>query len=141
MLKLMNCRCYLLLAIIFLAGCLNHQKAADNTKPASIYKLWEFKKIDSIKSLPANLGSVWIGKNLLDLTNKDTLRFTYQSNRNNHTAYAYKIRHDTIFVKNSASYRILKLTNSELDLAASFKNDTSQKGGHNAEFVMVYEAK
>jgi hypothetical protein len=136
-----NCKYHLLLAIFFLTSCLNHQKTRDNTKPASVYKVWEFKKIDSIKSLTVNLGSVWIGKNLLDLTDKDTLRFTYQSNRNNHTAYAYNIRHDTIFVQNNASYRILKLTNNELDLAVLFKNDTSQKGGGKAGFVMVYEAK
>jgi len=130
----MQRRFYMLLIIFpLLSGCLNNKKPADSTKAVFIHRIWEFKGIDTA-SMPNNSGSVWIGRNQLDLTNKDTLRFSYQSNKNGSTSYPYSIRHDTIFVQNKASYKILKLTANELDLGVAFKADKSL-------IVMIYKVK
>jgi len=129
----MRYRFYLLLVGMLIFSCSHGKKQSDNADSPSVYKVWEFKKIDTLKAQPNNLGSVWIGRNQLDLTNKDTLRFSYQSNKKNPTAYSYKIGHDTIFVQNKAAYKIVKLSPNELDLVALFNEQQA--------FVMVYEAK
>lgn len=134
-------RSYYSLIIIlsaFVLGCSGNKRT--NTGPidsASIHKLWKF---DTVKSVSNTIGSVWIGRNMLDLTNKDTLRFSYKSNKAMPTSYPYKISHDTIFVSNSPAYKILKLTNSELQLYAIF-NRGSSKTTDKDSIVMIYKAK
>jgi hypothetical protein len=125
-----------------LTGCVSKNKEKDkiDTAHASIHKIWVFKSIKSADSLSKNFGSIWIGKNVLDLTSNDTLRFNYKINKNPPTIYLYKIVHDTLFIGNKMAYKILKVTDSELDLVKSFKADSSGKDANNC-FVMVYEVR
>lgn len=132
----MHQKLYILFALLVIAGCANNKKSTGNSiDSASIYKLWKF---ETVRSVPNNIGSVWIGRNLLDLTNHDTLRFSYKSSKAKPTAYPYKISHDTIFVSNNPAYKILKLTNEELDLHAIFN---SKKPMGTDSIVMIYKAK
>ena len=134
-------RSYYILIIIlslFVLGCSNNKKAANSSiDSTSIYKLWKF---DTIKSASNNPGPVWIGRNLLNLTNHDTLRFSYKSNKAMPTSYPYKISHDTIFVNNRPAYKILKLTNIELHLYAIFNSGKSTSAKKDS-IVMIYKAK
>lgn len=134
-------RSYYILIIIlslFVLGCSGNKRTnTDSTDIASIHKLWKF---DTVKSVSNHIGSVWIGRNLLDLSNHDTLSFSYKSNKAMPTAYPYKISHDTIFVSNSPAYKILKLTNNELKLYAIFITDSSTPGKKDS-IVMTYKAK
>ena len=136
----MSYKYYIPLLLLALTGCVGKNKGKDkiDTAHASIHKVWVFKSIRSADSLSKNVGSVWIGKNVLDLTNNDTLRFSYKINKNPPTIYLYKIAHDSLFIGTRMAYKILKVTNSELDLVNSFKSDSSGKGANNS-FVMVYE--
>jgi len=120
-----------------LANCSNNKKSPQTINDTSIYKLWKF---DTVKSMSNNIGSVWIGRNLLDLSNHDTLRFSYKSNKAMPTSYPYKISHDTIFVSNRPAYKILKLTGNELHLFAIF-NSGSSKSADKDSIVMIYKAK
>lgn len=134
-------RSYYILIIIlslFIAGCSGNKKASNNsTDSATIHKLWKF---DTVRSVSNNIGSVWIGRNLLDLSNHDTLRFSYKSNKAMPTSYPYKISHDTIFVSNRPAYKILKLTGNELHLFAIF-NSGSSTSAKKDSIVMIYKAK
>jgi len=130
---------YILILILslFAFGCSGNKKSADNSiDSATIHKLWKF---DTVKSVSNNIGSVWIGRNILDLKNKDTLRFSYKSNKAMPTSYPYKISHDTIFVSNSPAYKILKLTGNELQLFAIFNSGNSKSTKDS--IVMIYKAK
>lgn len=129
---------YILLIILssFVVGCSGNKKAANNPADSgNIHKLWKF---DTVKSVNNNIGSVWIGRNLLDLSNHDTLRFSYKSNKAMPTAYPYKISHDTIFVSNTPAYKILKLNSKELELYAIFNGEKST--GQDS-VIMVYKVK
>jgi len=129
----MNYRLNVLLIIITLAACTNNKKpVAASTDTVSIHKVWQY---DNVRSNASNPGV--IGKHLLDLTNNDTLHFSYQSIKDNSTAYAYHILHDTVFVNNNAAYKILKLTGDELDLYAIFKSGNASKDS----VVMIYKTK
>jgi hypothetical protein len=132
--------CCLVFAAIFLASCSGNKpdKTANDTA-VSIQKLWEFTKLDTAR-LTNKSGAMWIGKNMLDMTKADTLRFNYASDKNNHTAYAYKIQHDTIFVNKNPAYKILKLTSDELDLYTIFKK-IGNGGVSKDSIVMIYNAK
>lgn len=134
----MNRSYYILLIILssFVVGCSGNKKAANNSADSgNIHKVWKF---DTVRSASKNIGSVWIGRNLLDLTNHDTLRFSYKSNKAKPTSYAYKISHDTIFVNNNPAYKILKLNSKELELYAIFN---SKKPMSTDSIVMIYKAK
>jgi hypothetical protein len=129
----MNYRLNLFLLIIVFAGCTNNKKPpVVSTDTASIHKIWQY---DNVRSNASNPGI--IGKNRLDLTNNDTLRFSYQSVKDKPTTYAYHILHDTVFVNNSAAYKILKLTADELDLYTIFKNGKANEDS----VVMIYKWK
>ncbi len=138
----MRYKYYIPVLLLALTGCLSKNKEKDkiDTSKTSIHKIWVFKSIKSADSLSKNMGSTWIGKNVLDLTNNDTLRFSYKINKNPPTIYLYKIAHDTLIIGNKMAYKILKVTDNELDLTSAFKPDSSGKGAGNS-FVMVYEAK
>lgn len=133
---------YIPVLLLALTGCVSKNKEKDkiDTTKASIHKIWVFKSIKSTDSLSKNQGSAWIGNNVLDLTDNDTLRFSYKINKNPPTVYSYKIARDSLIIGNKITYKILKLTDSELDLVNSFKADSSGKGASNS-FVMVYEIK
>jgi len=132
-------RCYYILLIIlcsFIFGCPDNKKSANSAVDSrGIHKVWKF---DTVRSVSKNIGSAWIGRNLLDLTNHDTLRFSYKSNKAMPTSYPYKISHDTIFVSNNPAYKILKLTDKELQLYAIFNSSASAKKD---SVVMTYKAK
>ena len=73
----MNRSCYILLIILFsfAFGCSGNKKAANNpADSANIHKVWKF---DTVRSANKNMGAVWVGRNVLDLTKPDTLRFSY----------------------------------------------------------------
>ena len=131
---------YSLIIIVsfFVLGCSGNKRTNTSTADsASIHKLWKF---DTVKSVSNNIGSVWIGRNMLDLTKHDTLRFNYKSNKAMPTSYPYKISHDTIFVSNNPAYKILKLTGNELQLYAIFNSGGSTLGKKDS-IIMTYKAK
>jgi hypothetical protein len=124
---------FLIVAII--AGCSSNKKPVSNsTDTVSIHKLWKY---DTVRSASKNPGL--IGKNVLDLTNKDTLRFSYQSVKDNSTAYAYHILYDTVFVNKNAAYKVIKLTANELDLYILFKSDSSK--AEKDSVIMIYKTR
>jgi hypothetical protein len=138
----MSYRYFIPALLLVLTGCLSNNKG--NNKPdstqASIHKVWEFKTVKPIDSASKIPGPKWIGANLLDLSNKDTLRFSYSTDKNKPTAYLYKVIDDTLFVNSKAAYKILKVTDTELDLVNAFRNDSSRDGANNA-FIMIYKVK
>jgi hypothetical protein len=130
---------YVILLLI-LASCTNNNKQKSGVaQPVSIYKVWQFKKSDSTANTN-HKNTVWIGDNSLDMTNKDTLRFSYGNTNNKPTSYPYKVIHDTIFINNKPGYKILKLTAAELDLMSAFKNIGKQNIGKDS-VVMIYLTK
>jgi len=134
----MNRSCYILLIILssFVVGCSGNKKSANNpADSANIHRVWKF---DTVRSTSKNTGSVWIGRNMLDLSKPDTLRFSYKSNKAMPTSYLYKISHDTIFVSNTPAYKILKLNSKELELYAIFNG---KKSSGKDSVIMVYKAK
>lgn len=129
---------FIIILSLFAFGCSGNKKAANSSiDSATIHKLWKF---DTVKWASNNIGSVWIGRNMLDLKNKDTLRFSYKSNKAMPTTYPYKISHDTIFVNNRPAYKILKLTGNELHLYAIFNSGNSTSAKKDS-IVMIYKAK
>jgi hypothetical protein len=131
----MNYKLSLFLLTLILAACSNNKKpAATSTDTTSIYKVWQY---DTVRSTLKNPGL--IGRNLLDLTNKDTLKFSYRSIKDNATAFAYHILHDTIFVNKKAAYKIIKLTANQLELYTLFKSDSSKTAKDS--IIMIYKTK
>jgi len=131
----MNYRLSLFLLVVIIAGCSSNKKPVSNgVDTVSIHKVWKY---DTVRSASKNPGL--IGKNLLDLTNKDTLRFSYQSLNDNSTAYAYQILHDTVFVNKNAAYKIIKLTANELELYTLFKSDSARAAKDSV--IMIYKSK
>ena len=68
-----------------------------------------------------------------------TLHFSYKAIKDNSTAYAYHILHDTVFVNKKAAYKIIKLTADELDLYTLFKSDSVKANSDSV--IMVYKTK
>lgn len=131
----MNHGLSLFLLLIFFVGCSSNKKPVSSSNDTvSIHKVWRY---DTVRSASKKLGL--IGKNLLDLTSKDTLRFSYQSVKDNTTAYAYHLLHDTVFVNRNAAYKITKLTANELDLYTLFKSDTNKTAKDS--IIMIYKTK
>jgi hypothetical protein len=127
---------FMLIMLASLASCSNNKKAANNSADSgNVHKLWKF---DTVRSANKNMGAVWVGRNVLDLTKPDTLRFSYKSNKAMPTSYLYKISHDTIFVSNSPAYKILKLNSKELELYAIFNG---KKSSDKDSIIMVYKVK
>lgn len=128
--------CILIILTILLASCSNNKKTANNPADSgNIHKVWKF---DTVRSASKNIGSGWIGRNILDLSKPDTLRFSYKSNKAMPTSYLYKISHDTIFVSNNPAYKILKLNSKELELYAIFNG---KKSSGKDSVIMVYKAR
>jgi|GEM_PF-4392899 len=126
----------LIMLCLFIFGCSNNKKKTSNSVDSTtIHKLWKF---DTVRSANNNIGSAWIGRNILDLSKHDTLRFSYKSNKARPTSYPYKISHDTIFVNNSPAYKILKLSDTELELYAIFN---SKKSSNKDSIIMLYKAR
>jgi len=126
---------YLFIVAIVIASCSNNKKPASaSTDTITIHKLWKY---DTVRSASPNPGL--IGKHSLDLTNKDTLHFSYKAVKANATAYAYHILHDTIFVNKNAAYKITKLTANELDLYILFKSNSVKASSDSV--IMVYKTK
>ena len=125
---------FILFPILVLASCRGNTRKEANNAPVSIYQIWQFNTPDTLLSHKTR-SAAWIGNNQLDLTNKDTLKFSYGSIHNKPTAYPYKIQHDTIFIQNRPAYKILKLTYDELDLLVAFKKVSKDST------VIIYKAK
>jgi hypothetical protein len=120
--------------LIVFAGCSNKKRPeASNNDSVSIHKLWKYDTVRTTSKIPE-----LIGKNFLDLTNKDTLRFSYQSIKATSTTYTYNILHDTIFVNKNAAYKITKLTSGELDLYTIFKHDSVK--AEKDSIIMIYKS-
>lgn len=136
----MTTRFYIIIILFLsLTACSNGKKnAGDNNAPASINKIWEFKKLTPAS---AGAGPVWIGGNVLDLTNKDTLLFAYNNVKVPATKYPYKISGDTIYVQNKPSYKILKVTGDTLQLATIFKSDGADTTVNHGSVTLVYTLK
>jgi hypothetical protein len=131
----MSYKMLLPLISILVIGCTNNKKTvAGSNDTASIHKVWQY---DTVRSVSKNPGL--IGKHFLDLTDKDTLKFSYQSIKDNSTAYAYHVLHDTVFVNKNAAYKITKLTVSELDLYTLFKSDSGEAAKDS--IIMIYKIK
>lgn len=129
----MNYRLNILLVIIVLAACSNNKKPV-TANAISIHKVWKY---DTVRSVAKNPGL--IGRHLLDLTNKDTLRFSYQSVKDNTTSFAYNVLHDTIFVNKNAAYKIINLTANKLELYTLFKSESSKAAKDS--IIMIYKTK
>ena len=133
----------LLIPVIFigLTGCSNKPKKATDILVVSINKVWQFKNIDTSSSHFKRSGSLtWVGNNVLDLTKKDTLKFSYGSTHNKPSSYPYRVSHDTIFIQSKPAYKILKLTGDELHLLVAFKNNRVNKAPADST-VMLYKVK
>lgn len=130
----MNYRIIFFLTVGILAGCSNKKPVNSSNDSISIHKVWQYDTVRSGLKTPG-----LIGKNLLDLRNNDTLRFSYQLAKDNTTAYAYHILHDTIFVNKNAAYKITKLTANELDLYTLFKSDSNRTTKDSV--IMIYKIK
>jgi len=124
----------ILLLLFATSDCMNNEKKTASNQPGSIYKTWHFKKMDATSSHK----TTWIGNNILDMRNKDTLQFSYDGMHNKPTAYPYKIQHDTIFIENKPGYKIVKLTDSELYVMAIFNHPKNAAKDSN---VMIYGIK
>ena len=132
--------CLTLAAILY--GCSGDQKKAnsDSTK-VSINKIWVFKKIDTAQSDLKGSGSLWIGDNTIDMSNKDTLRYSTIATNNGTTEYPYNISRGYIFLAGKQTYRIVKLTAGTLELSALYH--VKEQGGeqHESQVFMIYAAR
>lgn len=106
---------YCLGLAVVLYGCSdNGKKSANDSGKVTINKIWVFKKIDTAQSSLKSPGSLWIGDNTIDMSNKDTLRYSTIATRNGTTEYPYNISRGYIFLAGKQTYRIVKLTDSIL---------------------------
>lgn len=129
--------CCLAMAI-FLYGCSGGQKKADSTKKISINKVWVFKRIDTARS---NFKGAWIGDNIIDMSNSDTLRYSAIATHNGATAYPYKVSGGNIYLNGKQTYKIIKLTDSILELSAVGHVKGQSGAAHEPDVVMIYAAK
>ena len=136
----MNYRLYLIVAMVLFVGCSRNKNAADNdTDSVSVHKLWHFDSVRVVSKNPPP----YIPQNMLDLTGKDTLKFSYLTKKENHdlTAYPYQLIHDTVYVNRNPAYKILKLNATELDLLNIFKNANGATAPVADSVIMVYKVK
>ena len=133
---------YCLGLAVVLYGCAgNGKKAAKDSGKVSINKIWVFKQIDTAQSSLKGSGSQWIGGNTIDMSNKDTLRYSTIATHNGTTAYPYNISQGYIFLAGKQTYKIVKLTDSILELSALYQ--VKEPGGekHESAVVMIYKAR
>ncbi len=127
---------------LFLYGCAgDHKKAANDSGKVSINKVWVFKKIDTAKSNLKGSSSFWIGDNTIDMSNKDTLRYSTIATNNGSTVYPYKVSRSYIFLAGKQTYHIEKLTDSLLELSALYQVKEQSGESHESTVVMIYKAR
>jgi hypothetical protein len=133
--------CWLGMAVL-LYGCSGNQKKASKTEKISINKVWVFKKVDTAKSNFKGTSSFWIGGNIIDMSNPDTLRYSATTMHNGTTTYPYKVSDNKIYLAGKQTYSIVKLTDSILELSAI--NHIKEQNGNKRDSVvvmMIYTAK
>jgi hypothetical protein len=125
-----------------LYGCAgNEKKAASDSGKITINKVWVFKKIDTAQSDLKGSGSLWIGDNTIDMSDKDTLRYSTIATNNGTTLYPYNISRGYIFLAGKQTYRIVKLTDSTLTLSAQYNVKEQSGEAHESTVVMIYKAR
>jgi len=135
---------YFLFAITaLLAACSgSHKSGANDSTRVTINKIWVFKKIDTAKSSLKGQSSFWIGNNTIDMTNADTLRYSTIATNNGTTVYPYKVSSDGIYLNGKEAYRIVKLTDSILELSALYQVQASPGANKDSvRVVMIYKAR
>lgn len=128
---------------LFLYSCAGDQKkATSSSAKTSINKVWVFKKIDTALSNLKGPSSLWIGDNTIDMTNPDTLRYSTIATNNGTTIYPYKVSDDKIFLAGRQAYKIVKLTDSILELSALYhvQEQTGTKRD-SVVVVMIYKVR
>lgn len=127
---------------MLLYGCEGHQKKADNdSSKITINRIWVFKKIDTARSNFKGSSPCWIGGNTIDMSNKDTLRYSTTGTNNGTTAYPYTVSGDNIYLAGKQTYKIIKLTDSILELAALYPVKEQSGKKHSPSVVMIYTVK
>lgn len=119
----------------------NEKKAVNGSGKVSINKIWVFKKIDTVQSNLKSAGSLWIGDNTIDMSNRDTLRYSTIATHNGTTAYPYNISRGYIFLAGKQTYKIIKLTDSILELSALYNVKEQSGEQHESTVVMIYKAR
>ncbi len=128
---------------VLLYGCAGGTKknSGDSSK-VSINKIWVFKKIDTSKSSNlVNSISNWIGDNTIDMSNKDTLRYSTIATNNGTTVLPYSISRGYIFLAGKQTYKILNMTDSTLELSAQYHIKEQSGEEHESTVVMIYRAR
>jgi len=126
---------------MFLYGCSGGQKKADNSKKISINKVWVFKRVDTAKSNVKGTNAFWIGDNTIDMRNPDTLRYSTIATHNGTTSYSYKVSGGNIYLNGRQTYKIIKLTDSILELSALYHVKEQNGAEHESDVVMIYAAR
>lgn len=133
---------YCLGVAMLLYGCSgNQQKTGNDSSKVSINKIWVFKKIDTAKSDLKSSGSLWIGDNTIDMSNKDTLRYSTIATHNGATIVPYKVSGGDIYLDGKRTYKIIKLTDSILELSALYHVKEQSGEAHESTVVMIYAAR
>jgi hypothetical protein len=139
----MKHKLFLLAIAAMLAACSGNQKKdANDSISINIHKIWEFKKIDTAKSDLKGRSTFWIGDNSIDMTNNDTLRYSTIATNNGTTVYPYKLSNDCIYLNDKQVYRVVKLTDTILELSALYQVQASPNAPKDSlKVVMVYKAR
>lgn len=132
---------YFLVYITLLAGCAGNPKEAKKPATVSINKIWVFKKIDTAKSDIKGSGSLWIGGNTIDMSKPDTLHYSTIATHNGATTYPYKVSGNEIYLNGRQTYKIIKLTDSILELSALYRVKEQSGEEHELNVVMIYAAR
>jgi len=140
---IMKFKYLLFVAAMFLAACSgNNKKDKSDSTHISINKTWVFKKIDTAKSNLKGQSSFWIGDNTIDMSNPDTLRYSTIATNNGTTVYPYKVSGDAIYLDGKEAYRIVKLTDSILELSALYQVQANPGAAKDSiRVVMIYKAR
>jgi hypothetical protein len=113
---------YLPILLLCLSACQSaEKKESTDTTQTTINKIWVFKKVDTAKSNLQGSGTQWIGDNTIDMTNKDTLRYSTIATNNGSTTFSYKVSDDYIWLDGKKVYKILKLTDSTMELSSLYQ--------------------
>lgn len=133
----MNSQLKCIFILMLASACVNNNHTGDNS--VSIHKSWRFRKNYSIQKFAnSDSGKIIMIDDVLDFTNKDTLNFI-DNTHNFSSFYPYKMQGDMIFLKIKGRvivYKILKLSNTELNICKYEEYKTVKKNQH----VLFYEA-
>jgi hypothetical protein len=134
---------YGLAMAVLLYGCAGEiKKTTGDSSKVSINKIWVFKKIDTAKSSNlVNSGANWIGDNTIDMSNKDTLRYSTIATNNGTTVVPYSISRGYIFLAGKQTYKIMNMTDSTLELSAQYHVKEQSGEEHESTVVMIYRAR